>query len=155
MSIISGVTVNWKLSPRIITIPSPIVEVTLEDLNDTLQDIEDSEEGICYPKLRDASGKQDLGGTPPVYVGLTIALFNSRIKFADRSSWIVCNVSGGNLVAVDQNGITIFPIEPASYVNAIIAQSSSATIISGDAVTIADEVISRGVLLEDNYLQLK
>ena len=130
MSIISGVTVNWAASPRIITIPSPIVEVTIEDLNDTLQDIEDNEEGIAFPKLRDASGKEDLGGG--VLVGLTVKLINAKVKFADRSApWIICNVKDGNLLAVDANNVAMSPIEPSSYVTVTKTSSTSAALIGG------------------------
>lgn len=62
MSIISGVTVDWSLSPRIMTIPIPIIKVNIEDLQDTLLDIEDGVEGMAFPHLRDTSGGQDLGG---------------------------------------------------------------------------------------------
>ena len=152
MSIITGVTINWALSPRIITIPSPITEVTIEDLNDTLQDNEDSESGIVFQRLRDASGKEDLGGG--LLVGLTIKLINAKIKFADRASPTVCKVTGGNIIATDAANQSMYPLEYSVNVLAGITNSTSASIVANDKVVIADEIVSRGVLLEDDFLQL-
>lgn len=84
MAIISGTTVSWELSPRIITIPAPLTEVTINDLQDTLQDLEDSEAGIVWPHLRNTSGGEDLGGG--VSVGLTMELQNARLAFEARST---------------------------------------------------------------------
>lgn len=136
MAIVPGVTVNWDLSPRIITIPAPLDEITIEDLNDTLQDIEDSEEGITFKTLREISGKEQLASN--VFVGLTCKLLNAKIEFEDRSgtNWIVCNVYGGNLVAVDANGVSMNPIEPSDYITVTKTSSTSASIIQvGSALT--------------------
>ena len=45
MALIPNVTVNWQLSPRVITIPD-VTEITIEDLQDTLLLLEWEEEGI-------------------------------------------------------------------------------------------------------------
>lgn len=98
MAIIPGVTVDWSLSPRVIIIPIPITEAVVADMQDTLLDIEDSDEGICFPKLRDCSGGQDLGGG--VYVGWTIQLNNAKIMFEGRTE--PCD--GGTATANDSSG---------------------------------------------------
>lgn len=86
------------------------------------------------PQIVEGSGKQELGGG--VLVGITIKLLNWRLKFADRGAppWILCSVSGGNLVAVDENGASMNPIAPAAYVTVIITNSSSATITELTAI---------------------
>ena len=128
MALIENVTVNW-ISPRIITIPVPIIDISIDDLNDTLQNIEDSEEGIAHPTLRAASGKDELGGG--LFIGLTIKLLNAKVKFADRTtSWIVCNVGGGNLLAVDVNNVFMNPIEPSSYVTVTKTSAVSAALLA-------------------------
>jgi hypothetical protein len=204
MAIIPGVTVNWALSPRIIKIPAPLTEATIEDLQDTLLDIEDSEEGINFPKLRDTSGGQALGGG--VSVGWTMQLNNAQVMFEARPdplstgtvtttnstgtiltdsaadfsgdgiyrgctafnvntgsmgvvtevisgtqlrnevldggtaiAWTSgdayavypndqCAITGGNLVAIDENGAEISPIMPAPNVQIKLTSSSSATL---------------------------
>lgn len=110
MAIISGVTVNWKLSPRMITIPAPTTSITLEDLQDTLLDIEDSEEGISFPKLRDTSGGENLGGG--VSVGWTMQLNNAQIAFEARTT----PVSGGLVTANDSLG-TMLMAASASFIS--------------------------------------
>ena len=204
MAIIPGVTVDWSLSPRVIYIPDPITAITIEDLQDTLLDIEDSEEGISFPKLRDASGGEVLGGG--VRVGWTLQLANAQIAFEARivhvclgtatdndvtgtslidlsstfitdgvkigatiinftdksissviriisetelrherlqggidNDWTIgddykvyneiqCEVSGGNLVAVNGIGNSISPILATGFVQVIKTSSSSATL---------------------------
>lgn len=87
MAIIPGVHVDFQRSPRIITIPvagSP-VDVTIADLQDTLQDIEDDEQdGIVYPRLRDCSGGESLGGGRSV--GLTMRLNDAQIMFEGQTT---------------------------------------------------------------------
>ena len=138
MALIENVTMAWT-SPRIITIPDTVASITLEDLNDTLQDIEDSETGIARSTLREASGKTDLGGD--LIVGLTIKLLNLKVKFANRSSPTVCKITGGNLCAVDANGQSMYPIEYSTNVSPGYSSSVSATIIGGIGV-IWDELSS-------------
>ncbi len=86
VAIIPGVKVDYTLSPRIITIPVPgvPVDVSIEDLQDTLQDIEDNEaDGILYPRLRDCSGGEVLGGGR--YVGYTMKLNNAQVMFEPQT----------------------------------------------------------------------
>lgn len=85
MSVRTDVTVNFNLSPRIITVAAPSTEITQQDLLDTLRDIEDSlPAGMSYAKLIDASGKEDLGGG--TLVGITTQLQNAQVYFAARTT---------------------------------------------------------------------
>lgn len=114
MAIISGTIVAWHLSPRIITIPAPIIEATIEDLQDTLLDLEAQEEGMVWPHLRNTSGGESLGGG--VSVGLTMELQNAQLQFEGRtvatengtctandSTGTILTASGGQFVT---NGVT-------------------------------------------------
>jgi hypothetical protein len=203
MAIVSGVTVNFTTSPRIITIPDPLTEITVEDLQDTLLDIEDDDEGMLYDHLRNTSGGEDLGGGTSV--GFTMELQDAQVAFEPRTTitssgtattanaagttlidsaatfqadgvlpgatvhndtdgsvatiisvdseiqltmypllegtdndwdssdayrvWneIQCEVSGGNLVAVDSVGATLSPIFPTFGTQVLKTSSSSAT----------------------------
>jgi len=127
MSIRTDLTINWTVSPRIIEVADPSVSLTIQDLYDTLRDKAASDEAMGYDEIIDGSGKDDLGGG--TLVGLTIKLFNAKVKFANKSSPTVCTIGGGNLVAVDANGQSMSPIEPSANVSVVVAQSSSATII--------------------------
>jgi hypothetical protein len=128
MSFRADITVNWGVSPRIITVASPSVEVTMQDLYDTLRTLEAQQVATDDPPIVSGAGKENLGGG--VKVGLTITLLNARLAFEARSgpSYTQCNISGGNLVAVDDLGADINPVEPTAFTQIVLANSSSATL---------------------------
>lgn len=118
---------------KIITIPLPKTEVTIQELLNDIRDFEDEVIGIDIYKIADASGKEELGGG--VQVGITLKLIEWKLKFADRPgpNWVNCNVRGGNLVAVEIDSTTgeeifVVPIEPSAYVTVSLTASSSATL---------------------------
>ena len=122
-------SVDWWASPRIITVAAPRTEITIQDLVDSLRLLEDDLNVIDNDHLIDATGKENLGGG--TLVGITATLQNAKLAFEARGgpSFELCKVSGGNLVAVDENGSTFSsPIEPTAYVQVIISNSSSATL---------------------------
>jgi len=121
--------VDWSVSPRIIEIAIPSHELLLQDLYDTLRIL--AFENIGEPEIVDASGKEFL--SEYLSIGLTVKLLNAKIKFEDRTSppYVECNILGGNLIAVDEYGYSMSPIEPSAYVTVSKTNSSSATIITG------------------------
>jgi len=132
MSIRDDITIDWSLSPRIIEISkegSSPTSISMQDLYDTVRHLASQPEAMDEDEVIDGAGKELLGDS--ISVGLTIKLFNAKVKFEDRTSlpWIVCNVLGGNLVAVDEYGDPIDPIEPAAYVTTTRISSSSATLV--------------------------
>lgn len=135
MTIRTDVSIDWDSSPRVLTVLSPSDEITIQDLVDTLRNFEDSPDGIGFDRLVDAAGKEFLGGT--TYVGITATLQNCVIAFQARGgpSWVLCTISGGNLVAVDSVGSNIDPRTPTAYVSVDRAASSSATILASDSDT--------------------
>jgi len=120
--------VYWHLSPRVIEIQSPLTEISIQDLSDQIKDIEDEPAHLSYPILIKTFGKQSLGGG--VQVGITAELQNAKISFQARPGPTeeLCTVSGGNLVALDANGVPMNPVHPTAYTQVVISQSSSATI---------------------------
>ena len=84
MAIIANATVDWRVSPRILTIPAPITEVTVTDLHETLLDLEDEVEGILWEDTRNTSGGEALGGGTTV--GVTVELQNTQIAFEARTT---------------------------------------------------------------------
>jgi len=113
---------------RIIEVEAPATEVTIQELINAIREWEDEQSSMGYTHVVEGSGKEDLGGG--VKVGITLKLLNWKLKFADRGgpNWTTCNVRGGNLVAIDGNGDSMFPIAPASYVTVSLTSSSSATL---------------------------
>jgi len=134
MTIRTDVTLDWDSSPRVLTVLSPSTELTIQDLVDTLRDFEDGPKGMTEDSLVDAAGKEFLGGT--TYVGVTATLQNCIIAFEARGgpSWVLCSISGGNVVAVDGNGDPIDARLPTAYVSVDRTASASATLQEQEAL---------------------
>ena len=147
MAIISGTVVNWSVSPRIITIPAPVTNVSIADLQDTLQDLEDDEIGIVFPKLRSTSGNEDLGGG--LFVGLTMQLQNAQVQFEGRTT----PTETGTCTSDDADG-KILVASGGQFVTNSLARgdivfnsttASMATIISVESETqLTHQVLSGG-----------
>lgn len=137
MAIIDGVTIDFMADPRIITIPIALTEVTVQDLHDTLSDIEDEPSAMQYENLVSSGGKEPLGAGK--FVGITMTLQNAKIAFAARGgpSYIQCIITGGNTVAVDSIGDPLDPIEPTAFTQVVIEQSASPTLLDDGALTLA------------------
>jgi hypothetical protein len=82
VAILANTRVNWRLSPRIITIDSAYTDITVTDLHETLLDLEDDIEGMLWPHLRNTSGGEALGGG--VTVGITVELQDAQVEFEAR-----------------------------------------------------------------------
>jgi len=123
------ISVDWSLSPRIIWIDISVTEVSAQDLYDTLRHLEALSNAMDESPIVDAGGGEPLGSG--VFVGITVSLFNAKYAFAARPGpdWVVCNMSGGNVVAFTDSTktTTIYPREPTAYVSADRTAASSAT----------------------------
>ena len=130
-----SISVDPIVSPRIITVPVVDgVSITIQSLVNQIRQWEHDPLNLCYAKLLSASGKEDLGGG--ALVGITAKLENTKLMFAARGSLTTCTVYGGNLVAVDANGATMFPIQPSTNVTVQLAQSTSPSIAESDPASI-------------------
>lgn len=98
MAIRTDVTVDWNVSPRIITVLAPSVNITLQDLHDTLIDFEDEPFAMTYLPLIRSEGKADLGGG--VLTGITSTLLNAKLAFEARKTF----VSTGTVTTTDATG---------------------------------------------------
>lgn len=82
MAVRTDITVDYKVSPRIITIAVPSTSITIEDLYDTLRTIEDDVDNLDDAFLISAGGREQLGGG--IRVGVTATLNNARLAFEAR-----------------------------------------------------------------------
>ena len=73
----NDISVFWHLSPRLVFVADPSEEVTVQDLHDTLRDLEDEPKNMIYQSLISSAGKVKLGGG--VSVGITRTLSNARL----------------------------------------------------------------------------
>jgi hypothetical protein len=133
------VAIVFDKNNKLIIVEAPDVEVTVQEIVDAVRDWQDELINMEVEEIIQASGKESLGGG--VQVGITLELINDwRLSFEDRGgpSWDICTVAGGNLVAT--NAYNDEPIFPSAYVNTVIAQSTSASLISasGASLTVAD-----------------
>ena len=131
MSFRSDVTIDWSVSPRIIEVAQPSTEITIQDLYDTTSILQSRVYNTPFPKIVSAGGKEDL--EDGAFVGITLTLQDAQVKFEDRVSNTRTKVTGGNLVAVSSSGTSLDATAFSSFVNAIIAQSSSPTLVSATA----------------------
>ena len=134
------IQVNPLVSPRIITVPLADGDsITIQSLVNQIRQWEQTIDSLSYDRLLSASGKEDLGGN--VLVGITAKLENAKLKFEERGTPTTCYVGGGNLVAVDVYGVSMFPIEPSGNVTVQLSQSSSATMVqNADITTILERI---------------
>lgn len=80
----TDINVDFSVSPRRIVMDAPSLSITMQDLVDTLREIEDDLPlGMSNPRLLDASGKEPLGGG--VSVGITVALQNAVFEAEARN----------------------------------------------------------------------
>lgn len=112
---------------KIITIEAPTTEITVQEIYDKIRDWEDDPLNLCFDKIVDGSGKQDLGGG--VKVGVTITLIDWKLKFEARGSPTICIISGGNIAYYNSQTKTYdFPLEYSDNVMADRDKASSATL---------------------------
>lgn len=118
---------------KIIEVPSPAVEITMQQLYNACKVYEAAIANLEESQVAKASGKEPLGGG--VLVGITLTLVNGwRLKFEDRPgpTTIVADATGGNLVSQLEGPNASSPtfqnpIAPAPFVTVTKTSSASAT----------------------------
>jgi len=130
----SDVTVDFDESPRIVEIAAPSTTINIQDLYDTLRTIEAQIDNVNRPILVDnirTAGKQTLSAVKQV--GITLALNNALLKFADRAgpSHTNMEITDGNLVAIDDGAPPVFidPVDPSAFINTIRELDVSAALL--------------------------
>lgn len=134
MAIIAGTTMRWPFSPRIAVLPSGTSSANVEDMQDTLLDLEVKEEGIIFPYTRDTSGGENLGGG--VTVGLTMELKDVQIEFPRTSS-----IESGTVTTADSLGITLTD-SAATFITNGVVRGDWVVNFTDQSVTEIIEVIS-------------
>jgi hypothetical protein len=86
----TDITVDWGLSPRLIEVDLPSVELSNQDMHDTLNSntlqpgmSDDSLENMDDDFIIESAGKEDLGGG--VEVGITSTLLDAQVAFGRTS----------------------------------------------------------------------
>lgn len=131
VSVRTDVTIDWTVSPRIITVASPSTTITIQDLSDTLRWLEYQISAMNRPYILDNEGKFALSATKQT--GISLRLVDAQLEFEARAgpTWAECTVTGGNLAAVDDVGAVIWPINHTAYVSVTFESDVSAALIDG------------------------
>lgn len=133
MAFRSDVTVAWEESPRLIAVAAPSTNITLQDLVDTLRDLEDEmSEGLQFDHLLDTSGKGNLGGGG--FTGILATLKNAQVLFEPRTT----RLETGTVTTVDTNGKVLIDSAATFQANGVTrgdmvlnsADGSHATVLS-------------------------
>lgn len=147
MAIRNDITFDWEVSPRKITVDSPSIEITMQDLLDTLRHNEALDSNIDNQQIVNGNGKVILDAQGNA-TGLTVQLIDATVGFETRPgpSWIECNLSGGNLSGLESDGTTVTTdiTHNNPYVNINKTSSVSATI----SESITDNNLAYGGILQ-------
>ena len=135
MAQINGVTVDFTLSPRIINIPVSIDDVIIQDIHDTLREIEDDPSSMNYPDLISSAGKEPLGGG--VNVGITSTLNNAKLAFLSN---IIASASG-TATSLDATG-TILTDTGATFITDGVVIGSVLINFTDQSVSTITNIIS-------------
>lgn len=98
MAIRPGITVDFLKSPRLITIAAPSVTETIQDIHDTLRDIERKPRNGSEDFLVASVGKGGAGTT-----GVALTLNDAQILFEPRTT----KLETGTVTTPDTAGITL------------------------------------------------
>jgi len=114
--------ITFDHATNLINLTAPhTTDLQIQDLLYAIQDAEDSEDGIQYGKIADASGKADLGGS--VATGITVALIDP---------WQLKHVVGSYQAVIKDGNIVGGPGgNPVAYVAGVqvkLVQSAAGTI---------------------------
>lgn len=122
-------TIDPEVSPRLITIAAPDTTITVQEIVNWCREWEMTIDGMVYDRLINANGKQSLSGVKSV--GITAVFQNTKIEFEARSgpSYAECYITDGNLLAIDDVGASMAPLNPTAYVFATVELDTSAAIV--------------------------
>lgn len=133
----NDISVDYSVSPRIITVDAPSIELNMQDVVDTLRVIEGEFRGMSETSLLDAFGKQGLFGT--VDVGITVLLNDVQVEFEARTTPAETGsaTTGSTLQLIDSS---------ADFVTAGVARGSF--VINFTDLSVADvlEVVNANTL---------
>ena len=130
MAFRNDLSIDWSVSPRIITVDSPSTSLDVKDLYDTLRTAEAQASNMDEPFITDAGGYEPLGGG--VKVGITVTLRDALVAFEARPgpTYEQMRITGGNMVTYDPNLDQYLDssVSPTAFTQVVQANSSSATL---------------------------
>ncbi len=124
---------TFDFNASLINVVNPQTAVDCQDLINSIRAEEASANGIVFPQIASASGKESLGSG--VAVGITVELLgNWQLNFWQGA--YVAKVAGGNLVG----GLAGDPVAYTSGVQVLLIQSAASTVVdTGSTIPTAQD----------------
>ena len=120
--------IEFDHAAHLINITNPQNTLSCQDLLNAIRTQEATAEGIQYPQIATASGKEDLGSG--VSVGMTVNLIEPwQVKFWAGN--YIAKIAGGNLVG----GLGGDPLAYSAGVQVMLVQSAASTIVTVDGAS--------------------
>jgi hypothetical protein len=134
--------IRFDLSPRIAILKSPANNITVQDLHDTLRDIEQEPQNLIYPSLISSAGKEDLGGG--VSVGITTTLQDAKLAFQANKVWDKI----GTVTTPDTTGATLID-SGATFISDGIQVGAWVVNFTDQSIASVFQVVSETEILTD------
>jgi len=147
-------TIDW--ATKIITIPQSFLtyvsgslyELDINELRLALKDIEDSEEGAVFPDTHRHNTEATLSGV--TYARMLEIINGYTVTFENGSYSVRCVGANHNMGDIkNYNSVSLIIGNAAGLI------VGSGGITEQDKEDIADKVMERGTLTEDNFIALK
>lgn len=135
MTVRNDVVVDFTVNPRIITVLAPSTEITIQDLHDTLREIEDDVFNLKEPILISSAGKEALGGG--VLVGITATLQDAQLAFETRTD----RLSTGSVTTQDTVGESLIDTGATFITDGVVRGELVLNLTDGSYASVV-EVIS-------------
>lgn len=137
----TDVKIYQYLTPRLLIVDAPSTSLNIQDLHDTLSEIDDDFTSMSYPKLLATAGKEDLGGGN--FVGLTLTLQNCQVGFEHRTqilqSGTVTTASGTPLEVISLHDSAATFITNGVTRGDVVVNTSDSTGSHAEVVTVVSE----------------
>lgn len=127
-------TLSFDSTAMVATVLAPDTSISIQDLYNQFVRYESLAHTMVHTRTILAGGKFDYG-TGDITV-ISVRLLGWKLAFEARPgpTWVECQVTGGNLSAVDDLGAATTPIHGTDYVTVQYAQATTGAIIQVDEV---------------------
>jgi hypothetical protein len=127
-------TLSFDSTAKVATVDLPDESITIQEVYDQFVRWESRAHEMAHSRTIIGGGKFDYGTGDLTVV--SIRLLDWKLAFAARPgpSWVECQVTGGNLSAVDDVGAATAPVQGTDYVTVQYAQATTGALIQVDEV---------------------
>ena len=153
-------TLTFHPASKVIRVAEPDVEVTVQELVDSIADWLDEPANLDITWFAEWAGKVSLGGTPELFSEVVLILTDDwRLEFEGRAGpdYVACVVRGGTFVAA--NSYDNNPIKPSAFTQVQIRQSISGSLLDAEEMrkilvnkAVTDQASGKMTIYDDDDL---